>query len=269
SGIDIPRANTIIINHAHTLGLAQMYQLRGRVGRSTHRAYAYLLVPSLDHLTSDAERRLEAIQDLSELGSGFRLANMDLEIRGAGNMLGSEQSGNLLSVGYDTYMSMLQETMEELRGDFQNVEVDPEIRLPVEARLPESYVTDVSQRLVLYKRVSSARDDEEVARIRDEVLDRYGALPTQAENLFDVIRLKIKARKLGIAAVDIVRGELVLQVAEKSQIDPARLVHLLSQPALGLRVAPDHKIYALAPALTAGPKPMFEAAHELLERLGD
>ncbi len=269
SGIDIPRANTIIINRAHTLGLAQMYQLRGRVGRSTHRAYAYLLVPSLDHLTSDAERRLEAIQDLSELGSGFRLANMDLEIRGAGNMLGSEQSGNLLSVGYDTYMSMLQETMEELRGDFQNVEVDPEIRLPVEARLPESYVADVSQRLVLYKRASSARDDEEVARIRDEVLDRYGALPTQAESLFDVIRLKIKARKLGIAAVDIVRGELVLQVAEKSQIDPTRLVHLLSQPALGLRVAPDHKIYALAPALTAGPKPMFEAAHELLERLGD
>lgn len=269
SGIDIPRANTIIINRAHTLGLAQLYQLRGRVGRSTHRAYAYLLVPSLDHLTFDAERRLEAIQDLSELGSGFRLANMDLEIRGAGNMLGSEQSGNLMSVGYDTYMSMLQETMEELRGEFQNVEIDPEIRLPVEARLPESYVSDVSQRLVLYKRASSARDDEEVARIRDEVLDRYGSLPAQADNLFDVIRLKIKARKLGIAAIDIVRGELVLQVAERNLIDPARLVHLLSQPALGLRVAPDHRIYALAPPINAGPKPMFEAAHELLGRLGD
>ena len=268
SGIDIPRANTIIINRAHTLGLAQMYQLRGRVGRSTHRAYAYLLVPSLDHLTFDAERRLEAIQDLSELGSGFRLANMDLEIRGAGNMLGSEQSGNLMSVGYETYMSMLQETMEELRGEFQNVEIDPEIRLPVEARLPEEYVADVSQRLVLYKRASSARDDEEVARIRDEVLDRYGNLPNQAENLFDVIRLKIQARRLGIAAVDIVRGELVLQVAEKSQIEPERLVHLLSQPALGLRVAPDHKIYALAPQLTGGAKPLLQAAHELLAQLG-
>jgi len=268
SGIDIPRANTIIINHAHALGLAQMYQLRGRVGRSTHRAYAYLLVPSLDHLTPDAERRLEAIQDLSELGSGFRLANMDLEIRGAGNMLGAEQSGNLMSLGYETYMSMLQETMEELRGQSHDVEIDPEIRLPVEARLPEDYVSDVSQRLVLYKRASSARDADEVDRVRDEVLDRYGSLPPQAENLFEVIRLKIMARSLGIAAVDIVRGEIVLQVAAKTQIDPERLVHLLSQPALGLRVAPDHKIYAPAPQPTGGAMPVFEATRELMLRLG-
>ena len=268
SGIDIPRANTIVINRAHTLGLAQLYQLRGRVGRSTHRAYAYLLVPSLDHLTPDAERRLEAIQDLSELGSGFRLANMDLEIRGAGNMLGLEQSGNLMSVGYETYMSMLQETMEELRGEFHRAEIDPEIRLPVEARLPESYVADVSQRLVLYKRASSARDEEEIARVRDETLDRYGPLPIQAENLFDVIRLKAMARRIGIAAMDVVRGEIVLQVAEKSKIEPERLVHLLSQPALGLRVAPDHKIYAPAPSLSHGAAPLFEAATELLTRLG-
>jgi transcription-repair coupling factor (superfamily II helicase) len=268
SGIDIPRANTIIINRAHTLGLAQLYQLRGRVGRSNHRAYAYLLVPSLDHLTREAERRLEAIQDLSELGSGFRLANMDLEIRGAGNLLGAEQSGNLMSLGYETYMSMLQETMEELRGEFHDTEIDPEIRLPVEARLPESYVADVSQRLVLYKRASSARDDDDVARIRDEVLDRYGALPPQANNLFEVIRLKIMARKLGIAAVDIARGEIVFQVAEKTQIDPERLVHLLSQPALGLRVSPDHKIYTPAPPLSGGAMPLFEATRELLTRLG-
>lgn len=268
SGIDIPRANTIIINRAHTLGLAQLYQLRGRVGRSTHRAYAYLLVPSLDHLTREAERRLEAIQDLSELGSGFRLANMDLEIRGAGNLLGAEQSGNLMSLGYETYMSMLQETMEELRGEFHDTEIDPEIRLPVEARLPESYVADVSQRLVLYKRASSARDDDDVARIRDEVLDRYGSLPAQASNLFEVIRLKIMARKLGIAAVDVARGEIVLQVAEKTQIDPERLVHLLSQPALGLRVSPDHKIYTPAPPLSGGAMPLFEATRELLTRLG-
>ncbi len=268
SGIDIPRANTIIINRAHTLGLAQMYQLRGRVGRSTHRAYAYLLVPSLDHLTHDAERRLEAIQDLSELGSGFRLANMDLEIRGAGNMLGAEQHGNLMTVGYDTYMSMLQETMEELRGESHDAEIDPEIRLPVEARLPEDYVADVSQRLVLYKRASSARDEQEIVRVRDEVLDRYGPLPLQAENLFDVIRLKIMSRALGVAAVDVARGELVLQVSEKSKIEPDRLVHLLGQPGLGLRVAPDHKIYAPAPPLAGGAKPLFEATKDLLVRLG-
>ncbi len=268
SGIDIPRANTIIINRAHTLGLAQLYQLRGRVGRSTHRAYAYLLVPSLDHLTFDAERRLQAIQDLAELGSGFRLANMDLEIRGAGNMLGAEQSGNLMAVGYETYMSMLQETMEELRGEIHKVEIDPEIRLPVEARLPEAYVADVSQRLVIYKRASSARDDEEVARIRDELLDRYGSLPLEAENLFGVIRVKILARKLGVASIDLIRGELVLQVAETTTIDPKRLVHLLSHASLGMRVTPDHKVYCPAPPLSGGPEALFEASRAVLQKLG-
>jgi transcription-repair coupling factor (superfamily II helicase) len=173
-----------------------------------------------------------------------------------------------MSLGYETYMSMLQETMDELRGESHNVEIDPEIRLPVEARLPETYVSDVSQRLVLYKRASSARDEDDVARVRDEVLDRYGSLPPQADNLFEVIRLKIMARKLGVASVDIVRGEIVLQVAERTQIDPERLVHVLSQPDLGLRVAPDHKIYAPAPQLSGGAMPMFEATRELLLRLG-
>ena len=267
SGLDIPRANTIIINRAHTLGLAQLYQLRGRVGRSTHRAYAYLLVPSVDHLTFDAERRLDAIQDLAELGSGFRLANMDLEIRGAGNMLGDEQSGNLMAVGYETYMEMLQETMEELRGEIHKVEIDPEIRLPVEARLPESYVSDVSQRLVIYKRASSAHNDDEVAQIRDELLDRYGALPIEAENLFEVIRLKILARSLGIASVDLIRGDIVLQVSEATTIDPQRLVHLLTHSNLGLRITPDHKLHCPAPPLAAGATPLFEAAREVMTKL--
>ena len=268
SGLDIPRANTILVNRAHALGLAQLYQLRGRVGRSHHRAYAYLIIPSEDALTDGAHRRLEAIQDLTELGSGFRLANMDLEIRGAGNLLGAEQSGNLVAVGYETYMEMLDETVEELRGHIKSVSIDPEIRLPVTARLPDDYVPDVSQRLVLYKRLASAVEDADVDRVRDEILDRYGPLPPAAANLAQVIRLKIRARTLRIEALDCVRGELVVSVGPGTQIDPKRLVQLLTQAGSGMRVTPDHKIYAPAPPGGAEPAALFEAAHTLLQHLG-
>jgi transcription-repair coupling factor (superfamily II helicase) len=266
SGLDIPRANTILINRADALGLAQIYQLRGRVGRSRQRAYAYLLIPgSEDALTADAKRRLEAIQDLSELGSGFRLANMDLEIRGAGNLLGREQSGCLASVGYETYIEMLEETMDELRGKPHEAPIDPEIRLPVAARLPEAYVSAVSQRIVLYKRLASCRDDDEVDRIRDELLDRYGALPSEAEGLLEVIRLKIRARRLGVVTVDLTNGEIVLTAGESSNVDPKRLLNLLQQAGAGMRVAPDHKIYAPAP--DGDSAALFAAARNLLANL--
>jgi transcription-repair coupling factor (superfamily II helicase) len=266
SGIDVPRANTILINRADALGLAQLYQLRGRVGRSNHRAYAYLLIPGQDALTTDAERRLEAIQDLSELGSGFRLANMDLEIRGAGNLLGQEQSGNLAAVGYETYMEMLEETMDELRGNVRDPEIDPEIRLPIPARLPDDYVPNVNQRLVLYKRLASCREDSEVDRIRDEILDRFGPMPVQAENLLTVIRLKVLARKLGVVAVDSANGEIVLTAAETTNIDPQRLVNLLTQARGGLRVSPSHKIHATAPG--NDPAALCDAARQLMLNLG-
>jgi transcription-repair coupling factor (superfamily II helicase) len=268
SGLDIPRANTILINRADALGLAQMYQLRGRVGRGNHRAYAYLMIPgSEETLSEDAQRRLEAIQDLSELGSGFRLANMDLEIRGAGNLLGAEQSGSLAAVGYDTYMEMLEETMDELRGNAHEAEVDPEIRLPVTARLPDSYVAIVNQRLVLYKRLASCRDDTEVDRIRDELLDRFGPLPVEADNLIEVIRLKIVAKRLGILTVDVARGEIVLTAAESTNVDPQRLLNLLKQGGPGLRVAPNHKIYAPAPKRFR-PDTLFAAVRGVLADLG-
>jgi transcription-repair coupling factor (superfamily II helicase) len=266
SGLDLPRANTILIHRADTLGLAQLYQLRGRVGRSTQRAYAYLLIPGEEALTRDAQRRLEAIQDLSELGSGFRLANLDLEIRGAGNLLGAEQSGNLAAVGYDTYMEMLEQTIDELRGRAVAAEVDPEIRLPVPARLPEAYLPSVNQRLVLYKRLSSCRDDGEVDAIRDELLDRFGELPAEAQNLIEVIRLKIVARKLGILAIDTQRGELVITAADSTNLDPQRLVNLMTQARSGVRVAPGHKIFAPAPEGDAAE--LVGAARRLLANLG-
>jgi transcription-repair coupling factor (superfamily II helicase) len=268
SGIDMPNVNTILVHRADALGLAQLYQLRGRVGRSPRRAYAYLLVPTqVGSLSADAQKRLEAIQDLSELGAGFRLANLDLEIRGAGDLLGAEQSGNLRSVGYETYMEMLEQTIDELRGQAHEDWIDPEIKLPVVGRLPEDYVADVSQRLVLYKRLSSARDENEVAQIRDELMDRYGRLPTEAENLVEVIRLKIAARRLGIVRVEVSRGELVLQVAPKSQIDPDRLVRLLTQARSGIRVTPEQRLVTRAPGPEGGPPALFAAVKSLLKKL--
>ena len=268
SGIDMPNVNTILVHRADALGLAQLYQLRGRVGRSPRRAYAYLLVPTqVGSLSPDAQKRLEAIQDLSELGAGFRLANLDLEIRGAGDLLGSEQSGNLRSVGYETYMEMLEQTIDELRGQAHEDWIDPEIKLPVVGRLPDDYVADVSQRLVLYKRLSSARDENEVVQIRDELMDRYGRLPSEAENLVEVIRLKIAARRLGIVRIEISRGELVLQVAPKSQIDPDRLVRLLSQARSGIRVTPEQRLVTRAPGPEGGPAALFAAAKALLRKL--
>ena len=268
SGLDIPRANTMLIDRADGYGLSQLYQLRGRIGRSHHRAYAYLLVHARESsLTQDARRRLEAIQSFSELGSGFRLASLDLEIRGAGNLLGAEQSGNLAAVGYETYMEMLEEAIEELRGKPPRDEVDPEIRLPVAARLPESYVPDVNQRLVLYKRLASAPDPADLDRVRDELLDRFGPLPAEARHLVEVIRLKIAARDLGIAGLEVARGQLVLTASRTTQIDPQRLVNLMTQPAAGIRVAPDHRILAPLPAADPRPEALFTAAHAVLEQL--
>jgi transcription-repair coupling factor (superfamily II helicase) len=267
SGLDIPRANSMLINRADALGLAQLYQLRGRVGRSRRRAYAYLMIPGEGALTKDATRRLEAIQDLSALGSGFRLANMDLEIRGAGNLLGREQSGNLGAVGYETYMQLLEEAIEELRGGVREIPIDPEIRLRVAARLPDDYVADVSQRLVLYKRLAGAADDEEVAHIRDEILDRYGPLPPETENLLDVIRVKIAARGLGVVAVDVVKDELVLTAAETSRVDPKTLLDLITRNGSGFRVTPDRRIRA--PLADHSPRALFAAVHDLFARLSD
>jgi transcription-repair coupling factor (superfamily II helicase) len=268
SGIDMPNVNTILVNRADAFGLAQLYQLRGRVGRSARRAYAYLLVPTqVGSLAGDAQKRLEAIQDLSELGAGFRLANLDLEIRGAGDLLGGEQSGNLRSVGYEAYMEMLEETIEQLRGQAHEEWIDPEIKLPVVGRLPEDYVADVSQRLVLYKRLSSARDENEVALIRDELLDRFGRMPLEAENLLEVIRLKILARRLGIVRIETLRGELVLHVAPRAQIDPDRLIQLLSHARSGIRVTPEQKLIAKAPGPEGGAAALFDATRALLKKL--
>ena len=267
SGLDIANANTILIHRADRFGLAQLYQLRGRVGRSDRRAHAYLFLPPEGSMTRDARRRVEAIQDLAELGAGFRLATEDLEIRGAGNLLGSEQSGHIASVGYDLYMEMLEKAISELRGEGVEEVLDPEIRLPIAALLPESFVPDANQRLVIYKQLSSARDDAELAEVRADILDRFGSLPPEAESLIELIRLKTRCRRLGIESVDHSRGELVFKLGERARIEPRQLIALLDEPSSPLRVSPDHRIFL---DLRGQPDPLAVGARflEQLDREG-
>src|SRR5690606_10825651 len=188
SGLDIPRANTIIIDRADCLGLAQLYQLRGRVGRSDRRAYCYLLTPGENQMTQDAKERLQVIQRYSDLGSGFHIASHDLEIRGAGDLLGKDQSGHIAAVGVDMYFELLEESVRHLQGEPDRVEIEPEITLKVRASFPVDYLPDVSERVLLYRRLSSVESEEEIAEIETEVRDRFGTPPEEVISLLGLMR---------------------------------------------------------------------------------
>jgi transcription-repair coupling factor (superfamily II helicase) len=229
NGIDIPLANTIIINRADTYGLAQLYQLRGRVGRSNRRAYAYLLMSPEGELSEHAARRLAAMREFSELGSGFRIAALDLELRGAGNLLGREQSGHMDAIGFDLYVRLLERTVRELKGEPIESEPSASINLGIDVRIPEDYVSDMSQRLRIYKRISSAQTEEELSDIRAEMEDRYGAIPGPIENLFEYARLRRQAARLGIISIDREGDALVVKFSESPPIDPAKVIALASE----------------------------------------
>jgi transcription-repair coupling factor (superfamily II helicase) len=206
NGLDIPNANTIIINRADRYGLSQLYQLRGRVGRSDRPAYAYLLVPPEDNLAPIAKKRLAAIKEFSDLGSGFRVAALDLEIRGAGNLLGGEQSGHIEAIGFEMYMKLLEEAVRELKGEAIDDDVRATVNLGVDLRIDEAYVADVNQRLMLYRKVAAARREDEIDRILDEAADRYGPWPASVLNLADYGRIRVMADRLGIERFGL-RGE--------------------------------------------------------------
>jgi transcription-repair coupling factor (superfamily II helicase) len=227
NGIDIPRANTIIINRADTYGLSQLYQLRGRVGRSNRRAYAYLLIPAEQELSPIARRRLAAIREFSELGAGFRIAALDLELRGAGNMLGGEQSGHMDALGFDLYTQMLERTVAELRGEQVEDETGVTINLGVDVAIAESYISDMGQRLRTYKRVSSARDEEALAAIRAETEDRYGRMPEAVENLFAYARLRQTAEEVGAISIDRAPGGIAVKLSEKARVAPDKLMEMV------------------------------------------
>src|SRR5688500_7377394 len=218
NGLDISNANTIIVNRADRYGLSQLYQLRGRVGRSDRRAYAYLLVPPEDALSPIAKKRLAAIREFSDLGSGFRVAALDLEIRGAGNLLGGEQSGHIEAVGFDMYMKLLEQTIKEIKGEELEDEVRANVNLRVDLRIDESYVPDMNQRLTVYRRMAAVRTAPELDRLMDEVRDRYGAPPTSVLNLAEYGRLRVRAERIGIESVERDGAALVLKFRQDAPL---------------------------------------------------
>ncbi len=227
NGLDIPNANTIIINRADRYGLAQLYQLRGRVGRSDRPAYAYLLIPPQESLSPVARKRLSAIREFSDLGSGFRVAALDLEIRGAGNLLGGEQSGHIDSVGFEMYMKLLEETVRELKGEELEDDFRATVNLRVDLKIDESYIPDMNQRLMVYRKVAAARTEKEFESTLEEMRDRYGAPPDAVLNLAEYGRIRIMADRLGIETIDREGRLVVLKFRPQARIDPVRLVNIV------------------------------------------
>ena len=271
SGIDIPNANTIIMNRADKFGLAQLHQLRGRVGRSHHRSYAYLVVPDKRSITADAQRRLEAIASMDELGAGFTLATHDLEIRGAGELLGEDQSGQMAEVGFSLYTELLERAVRSIKaGHLPDVDVGQErrgadVELNVPALIPEDYLPDVHTRLTLYKRISSAPDKEDLRDLQVEMIDRFGLLPDPAKYLFATAELKLAANALGIRKLELGEhgGRIVFE--SKPNIDPMAVIQLIQkQPRLYAMDGPD-KLRIKVPLPDAPDR--FNAAKALLATL--
>lgn len=231
NGLDIPLANTIIINNADRHGLSELYQLRGRVGRSNRRAYSYLLIPPDKQLTDIARRRLAALKEFSDLGAGFKIAALDLELRGAGNMLGGEQSGHIESVGFELYTSMLEEAVKSFKGEQIEEHVTTQLNLGIALRIDEDYVPEENQRLRLYKKIAGAESITTISEIRSELEDRYGKLPDATVYLLEAAELRLDCERLGIAQVDRRRGELQIRFMEEAHVDPQRLMKLVARNA--------------------------------------
>jgi transcription-repair coupling factor (superfamily II helicase) len=231
NGLDIPLANTILINRAERHGLSELYQLRGRVGRSNRRAYAYLLIPPENELTEIARRRLAALKEFSDLGAGFKIAALDLELRGAGNMLGGEQSGHIEAVGFELYTSMLEAAVKEMKGEASEERPATALNLGIALRIDESYVPEENQRLRLYKKIAGATTEAAVNEVRAEMEDRYGAPPDATVYLLEAAMLRLECERIGIAQVDRKRGELQIRFMENAAVDPAHLMQLVSRNA--------------------------------------
>jgi transcription-repair coupling factor (superfamily II helicase) len=261
NGLDIPNANTIVINRADRYGLAQLYQLRGRVGRSDRPAYAYLLIPPEDNLSPVAKKRLAAIKEFSDLGSGFRVAALDLEIRGAGNLLGGEQSGHIETVGFEMYMKLLEQTVRELKGEEVEDDVRATVNLRVDLKIEDDYIPDMNQRLMIYRQLASARREDEVERTLAEVRDRYGPLTPSMLNLAEFSRIRILADRLGIEAIDREGQVVVFKFREHTRVDPERLVSLVNKRGDVMLVPPAGlKLDLRAPIDRASLRPKGPAA---------
>jgi len=228
NGLDIPLANTMIIENAERYGLSELYQLRGRVGRSNRRAYAYLLIPADTELSEIARKRLAALREFSDLGAGFKIAALDLELRGAGNILGGEQHGHIGAVGFDMYIKLLEETVHELKGEEAPLQVHSTLNLGLDIRIPSEYISDEHQRLRAYKKIADASTREAAAEALAELEDRYGPAPEAVRNLLKFSALKGAAQTLGIEAIDRRAGVLNVKFHKEAHIDPTRLMSLVT-----------------------------------------
>jgi transcription-repair coupling factor (superfamily II helicase) len=262
NGLDIPNANTIIINRADRYGLSQLYQLRGRVGRSDRAAYAYLLIPPAESLSPVARKRLAAIKEFSDLGSGFRVAALDLEIRGAGNLLGGEQSGHIDAVGFEMYMKLLEETVRELKGEEIEDDTRATVNLRIDLKIDESYVPEMNQRLMVYRKVAAARTEPELEATIAEIRDRYGPPPASVLNLAEYGRIRIRADQLGIESIDREGRLVVIKFRQNAKVDPMRLVKVVHEwpgavlvPPSSLKVDLEAPIEVAKAAHTAAASP--------------
>jgi transcription-repair coupling factor (superfamily II helicase) len=243
SGLDFPSANTIIINNADRFGLAQIYQLRGRVGRSNEQAYAYLLVASAENLTRDSRKRLRALLDFSDLGAGFKIALHDLQIRGAGNLLGAAQSGQIAAVGYEMYVELMERTMRELKGEEVLDEVEPEMVLGIPAYIPESYIQDTEQRLIHYRRLSSVSDAGEIESVQAELLDRYGPAPQEVENLLQVMELKHWLKKVKVKKLELGSNGMTLTFVDSGPADLDKVLALVRKYPEDAKLSPEGRLF--------------------------
>jgi transcription-repair coupling factor (superfamily II helicase) len=245
SGLDIPNANTLIVHRADMFGLAQLYQLRGRVGRSKARAYAYFTTPNAGKLTPGAEKRLKVLQSLDTLGAGFSLASHDLDIRGAGNLLGEEQSGHIREVGFELYQSMLEEAVASLKGGDLGEAPDqwsPQIALGTAVLIPESYVGDLQVRLGLYRRLAGMEQRRDIDAYAAELVDRFGELPAEVTHLLDVVEIKGLARQAGLQSVEAGPKGAVIGFRKNTFANPEGLVAFMQKSRGGVKLQPDHKL---------------------------
>ena len=266
NGLDIPLANTILINRADRHGLSELYQLRGRVGRSNRRAYAYLLIPPENELTEIARRRLAALKEFSDLGAGFKIAALDLELRGAGNMLGGEQSGHIEAVGFELYTSMLEAAVKEMKGETSEERPATQLNLGIALRIDESYVPEENQRLRLYKKIAGAASEAALAEVRAELEDRYGAPPDATVYLLEAAMVRLECERMGIAQVDRKRGELQIRFMENAVVDPRQLMRLVAQNAKrGAQFTPQGLLKY--PLTATRPDEVLLEIHEVLDKL--
>jgi len=247
SGLDVPNANTLIVDRADAFGLAQLYQMRGRVGRSDQRAYAYFLIPDQGKVTADAEERLSVLEAYQELGSGFHIATHDLEIRGAGDLLGRSQSGQISQLGYDAYVGLLQECIADIRGEQLEANIDPEIKLGIDTTIPEGYIPETGLRLMFYRRLASAANEDDVAATEAEIADRFGSPPLSVRNLFSVMRIKCQLKRLRVRVLNAGKSTFSVTFDPSTPVNPSKLVESIKRYPSHFQMSPDGRLLLKRP----------------------